>query len=923
MTADMEIDQLLSEDMDTDPSSFTPSFLPMVQDTIRQRFRASQMQFDSRITSDAIATLFREDSTSQHNLEERIRCMMDYSWKVPDSELEQLLAIRKASHDQPSIYIRSWTLSAVSLQALIANLTLHSSSHPLLRIWIQYLHQNPEKDIHIRYIGSTIRSANDRFIEDSRNANTFFGRFITALQDVDTLAYGNAQLYEFFRMRINVNKGPNQRDMMEQITIAFFGLKNLMNSQIGGVSFTYDPGLDAYNEFQQYQLSFFAMMNKNMSVKPDQFNDQLTIWRKTIIEEGERLERQYSNNESRTSPTLIAMLHQQALPATVNGHVVLVLVGTEVSRQNFKTATPFFVNSRAGVVVKTFLSRQASWANGNKDFGLDCFQSTMFPFLDLFPWLDTVNTRKAALQQLYEHFSITRPLVVIGLGKYAASALFSNLLHHHGCGHRSEGFSYIRTVALPRICYFLDDQWLETSDTDDPPSENVYIAVGNLDPGYEHYGQRSVPLIALMDTTWTVTLLVSEIVLGVVLNDPSLSRYQIIQKAWPLIDPNSSSTDQRLSYLYSRVESLKEDYQRFYRDKIQQQPKSTRNVDHDVQSTAACARMVSYGFAQGTPLSDTRMKQLQRMWRMNLPVLHMHIPRDKKDKWFQWASLLKEGISFFASAVRHVGMSFHHPLWNCLGPFMPENTKADWLDDESNLTSACLAWGAAMKLHLPEDHFSSSNQKRRIAIRWETDDTVLYAYMRVNHMRIVTLSVTHPLLVRWKDGENDVDVSIRFKAKTQAQVDSRHQYRIEFEKNGIYLYKMDEDLHTFHFTMDDINADPAVRRLWRHEMREQGHVLDDVKEEEPMPIGLPAFTAVTKAHNCPKVVNPNDALWLLKDFIEQQLPQDLRYHLAPPDLGCLVTGYHSFQQSFRSFYNAIMSNIRTINGGWQRLQMTL
>ncbi|KAI7878207.1 hypothetical protein K492DRAFT_197073 [Lichtheimia hyalospora FSU 10163] len=168
-------------------------------------------------------------------------------------------------------------------------------------------------------------------------------------------------------------------------------------------------------------------------------------------------------------------------------------------------------------------------------------------------------------------------------------------------------------------------------------------------------------------------------------------------------------------------------------------------------------------------------------------------------------------------------------------------------------------------------------------------------------MRIVTLSVTHPLLVRWKDGVHDVDVSIRFKAKAQAQVDSRHQYRIEFEKDGIYLYKMDEGLHTFHFTMGDINADPAVRRLWRHEMREQGHVLDDVKEQEPMTIGLPAFTAVTKVNNRPKIINRNDALWLLKDFIEKQLPQDLHYHLASPDLDCLVTGYDSFQQSFRSF----------------------
>lgn len=89
-----------------------------------------------------------------------------------------------------------------------------------------------------------------------------------------------------------------------------------------------------------------------------------------------------------------------------------------------------------------------------------------------------------------------------------------------------------------------------------------------------------------------------------------------------------------------------------------------------------------------------------------MPALHMHIQRVDK-RWYEWATLLQEGISFFASAERHVGMATHHPLWNCLRPFIPANSTADWLQDEGNLTSACLKWGAAMKLHLPDDHFSS------------------------------------------------------------------------------------------------------------------------------------------------------------------------------------------------------------------------
>ncbi|CDH48423.1 predicted protein [Lichtheimia corymbifera JMRC:FSU:9682] len=265
-----------------------------------------------------------------------------------------------------------------------------------------------------------------------------------------------------------------------------------------------------------------------------------------------------SSNKQDTAMSKIIL--QQAMPKTVQGHVVLVLVGTDISRHDFKTATPFFAAGRPGAVTKTLLCQEAAWANGDKDFTLDCFQSTTFPFINVFPWLDTVNTKKSALRQLYEYFSITKPLVVTGLGKCAATALFSNLLHHQGCGHRSEGFSYISTVALPHICYFVNDEWVETSDTDGPPEENSFIVIGNLDPGYERYGERSVNLIELMDLTWTATLLISEIVLGVLLHDPSLSRRHIIQESWPLIDPVSPTANERLLDVYSRAARLKDKY---------------------------------------------------------------------------------------------------------------------------------------------------------------------------------------------------------------------------------------------------------------------------------------------------------------------------------------------------------------------------
>ncbi|KAJ8657839.1 hypothetical protein O0I10_006367 [Lichtheimia ornata] len=103
--------------------------------------------------------------------------------------------------------------------------------------------------------------------------------------------------------------------------------------------------------------------------------------------------------------------------------------------------------------------------------------------------------------------------------------------------------------------------------------------------------------------------------------------------------------------------------------------------------------------------------------------------------------------------------------------------------------------------------------------------------METHHGRQVIMSLTHPLLVRWKSDDRDVNVLIRFKAKMDAQSDTRLRihawmmgtrdfswtlqrchYRIGFKQDNLFLYKRDEQQPSFCFTTE-IKADPAVRRL--------------------------------------------------------------------------------------------------------------
>lgn len=150
---------------------------------------------------------------------------------------------------------------------------------------------------------------------------------------------------------------------------------------------------------------------------------------------------------------------------------------------------------------------------------------------------------------------------------------------------------------------------------------------------------------------------------------------------------------------------------------------------------------------------------------------------DDKIQWLDLAHGLNEGVFFFASAMRHVAVQKHHRLLNPMKAHIPEGAGESWLDDDQNLSTACKAWGRRMKLLLPYGHFSSENQKRCISRRWE-DSEEIYQYMETHHGRQVIMSLTHPLLVRWKSDDRDVNVLIRFKAKMDAQSDTRLRCRV-------------------------------------------------------------------------------------------------------------------------------------------------
>lgn len=130
------------------------------------------------------------------------------------------------------------------------------------------------------------------------------------------------------------------------------------------------------------------------------------------------------------------------------------------------------------------------------------------------------------------------------------------------------------------------------------------------------------------------------------------------------------------------IYTLKDEIRRRHEEIFQRQPRIVHEVDHAAQRESALENIQQYGIAEGIAYSEQRRNQVRRLWRLNKPALHIHIDRDDMGLWEDWALGLAQGTSFFASAMRHVGMMVHHPLHNAFQQVAPLNTEPQgvWLN---------------------------------------------------------------------------------------------------------------------------------------------------------------------------------------------------------------------------------------------------
>lgn len=200
-----------------------------------------------------------------------------------------------------------------------------------------------------------------------------------------------------------------------------------------------------------------------------------------------------------------------------------------------------------------------------------------------------------------------------------------------------------------------DVELIDNPDIEDIPSNApLTIVIPHIHSGVDVYTSRTVPGYRLiLDLVWQITLAIGEIATIEAYNSNYNDRNELVTAIFSKCDPKSYSLDPSLRVLYDRLQEAKSVYVEVQaiednnnRRKFNK-PSNRDYLKHGVENT----RTFYNGTASGEPHSEERIQQCKQLWKINYPDLHLHIPRESKSNWMEWATTRKTGSHYFASAL--------------------------------------------------------------------------------------------------------------------------------------------------------------------------------------------------------------------------------------------------------------------------------
>jgi hypothetical protein len=237
----------------------------------------------------------------------------------------------------------------------------------------------------------------------------------------------------------------------EQALIALIGFSSLINQAVGGFLHTYNPDDEQRAVFKSLETRSIEAMQQNLLAAPADLINKLRTWAQSVFNHGTELQRSLlavegalsdpgsASKIDHFSEALQEAVMSQAIPALYRGQFTLfVTIGAEMSKDAYGKAEPFYTGqSRSADLMKKVLSKLYEREEDLKETSSLTINPLIelqgLPFVNLLPWLNsTKDDMSAAIHFLKRYIEITRPCIILTLGKQPSSVAAASFRHSLG-----------------------------------------------------------------------------------------------------------------------------------------------------------------------------------------------------------------------------------------------------------------------------------------------------------------------------------------------------------------------------------------------------------------------------------------------------------------------------------------------------------
>ncbi|KAG9752674.1 hypothetical protein KCU73_g6050, partial [Aureobasidium melanogenum] len=571
-----------------------------------------------------------------------------------NEDLADILDLQLSTPDSPPLpagmhyYSRAWSFRQDELQPVIRYMKNDDYFSQETRMWQGLLDANrnePATIYTIRYIGSVQgpRRPIDRYQDDlDLRTSGLLAEFSRAVSAVCPRVDTEAEIFLIRGASMHETASSERKENVERILIAFFDHASLLNRQAGGYLVSYVPARQDIEAFGRLNTDVGARFGLSSTFSPSNIEDSLDqhfIDLQTYANANPEIcgtARHFISDELRR------VMLKQALPQQYRDQALVVFIGKDAPIEMFMSPTPFLSRGiHAGGFVDQILDSiagiEASTHGRAVSLETTLPYKDLFCIVDLWPWLKHDHLGPAA-KYLRSYLQIVKPLVVPVFGRQTSDLVLSNL--EADCDRRLQSLTPV--VATPSIQYY---DWPDEGDMHDPDA--AFIAVPALHPGTDKHYSHAQPLRRLTDLSLKYVFSMLHVTMNILDEEKVFpSRLALCQEIILRTETITGDGQDFSTYLaLSKVEVESVLRQSMTRSETE----NTRSI----LNQQACELLASFGLAEGGPESPERVVQVERLWRENIPQLHMSISHqaELQDAWKQQFMQLRSRQSLLLASM--------------------------------------------------------------------------------------------------------------------------------------------------------------------------------------------------------------------------------------------------------------------------------